>query len=80
MPRTFTRQLSFIAEGEIYDNDTSPEDIIKNYDWHYLTSNYDNDIHLMADHKDNRGRITKLYKISKINKVKRKPDTEYFVI
>lgn len=80
MPRTFARQLSFIAEGEIYDTDTSPEDIIKNYDWHDLTDSYDDDIHLMADHKDKRGKITKLYMLSKINKVKKKPDSEYFII
>lgn len=80
MPRTFSRKLSFIVEGEIYDNETSPESIIKNYDWHDMTSNYENSIHLMADHKDNRGKITKIYRTDKIQKIPNKPDSEYFMV
>lgn len=80
MSRTFSRKLSFVVEGEIYDAETSPESIIKNYDWHDMTSNYENSIHLMADHKDNRGKITKMYRIDPIQKVSKKPDSEYFVI
>lgn len=80
MPKVFTRQLSFIVEGEIYDPETRPEDIIKNYDWQDLTESYDDNIHILASHKDKRGKITKLYRLSRIEKVKKKPDTEYFVI
>jgi hypothetical protein len=80
MPKSFKRQLSFIVEGEIYDNETSPEAIIKNYDWHDITSNYEDSIHIMADHNDHRGRITKMYRVSKIEKVPKSPDTNYFMI
>jgi hypothetical protein len=80
MPRIFTRQLSFIVEGEIYDNETKPEDIIKNYEWYIKDDEDTNNIHLVAHHNDQRGRITKMYKLSKIQKVKKKPDTEYFLV
>jgi hypothetical protein len=80
MARSFSRQLTFVVEGEIYDNETIAEDIIKNYDWHDMTSNYENSIHLMADHNDNRGKITKMYRVSKIEKVPKHPDTEYFMV
>lgn len=79
MPRLFNRVLTFKVEGEIYDNDTKAEDIIKNYDWKYLDSNYGDDIHIMATHKDNRGRITKMIRLPKIHKYK-KPDSELFLI
>lgn len=80
MPRIFTRHLSFIVEGEIYDNETKPEDIIKNYEWYIKDDEDTNNINLVAHHNDQRGRITKMYKLSKIQKVKKKPDTEYFLI
>jgi hypothetical protein len=80
MPRIFTRQLSFIVEGEIYDNETKPEDIIKNYEWYIKDDEDTNNINLVAHHNDQRGRITKMYKLSKIQKVKKKPDTEYFLV
>lgn len=80
MPRTFSRILTFVVEGEIYDAETSPESIIKNYDWHDMTSNYENSIHLMADHKDNRGIINKIYRVGPIQKVSTKPDSEYFIV
>lgn len=79
MPRIFHRVLTFKVEGEIYDNETKPEDIIRGYDWRSMTSNYENDIHIMATHKDNRGRITSMIKLPKIHKYK-KPDTEFFLI
>ena len=52
MPRLFTRQLSFIIEGEIYDTETKPEDIIKNYDWYTKEGENGDDINLSAHHKD----------------------------
>lgn len=79
MPRLFTRILTFKVEGEIYDTETKAEDILKNYDWRSFSSNYDSDIHIMATHKDNRGRITKMTKLPKIHRYK-KPDTELFLI
>lgn len=80
MPKLFTRQLTFVVEGEIYDNETKPEDIIKNYDWYIKEDDNTEDINLVAHHKDQRGRITKMYKLSKIEKVRKKPDTEYFLV
>lgn len=79
MPRLFTRILTFKVEGEIYDMETKPEDIIRNYDWKCLASDYDNEIHITAHHKDNRGRITEVVRLPKIHKYK-KPDTELFLI
>lgn len=80
MPRTFTRILTFKVEGEIYDTETKPEDIVRNYDWKYLTSNYEDSIHIMADHKDHRGRITSIEKLPGLRKFPKKPDSEYFMI
>ncbi len=81
MPKVFHRTLSFDVEGEIYDSDTSPEDILKNYDFHF--KDYDDRMgehcFLCLDHKDRRGRITRISNRPQINKSKKK-DTEYFVI
>lgn len=81
MPRVFKRIISFEIEGEIYDTETRPEDIIRNYSWHLKNYNdgYDDKSFIVFEHKDNRGRITNLKNNPKISKCK-KPDTEYFVI
>lgn len=81
MPKLFTRLLTFKTEGEIYDVETKPEDIIRGYSWSwsFMNSNYDDDIHIMGHHKDNRGRITTMVMLPKILKDK-KPDSEYFLI
>lgn len=80
MPKIFHRILSFEVEGEIYDNDTSAEDIIKNYDFRFKDYNDGRDqSFLLMDHKDNRGRIVKVNNRPKISRAK-KPDTEFFVI
>ena len=80
MPRLFNRVVTFKIEGEIYDNATTPEEIIKNYDWRFKDYNDGKDICFLAfEHKDNRGRITNMSKFGKIQKWK-KPDTEYFLI
>jgi len=79
MPRLFTRVLTFKVEGEIYDTETKAEDIIKNYDWRNFLSNYESDIHIMATHKDQRGRIIQMTKLPQIHRYK-KPDTELFLI
>lgn len=83
MPRLFSRIIHLKLEGEIYDNETTPESIIKNYDWKFR--DFD-DIHLgnklfieLHHSKDSRGRITSITKIPGILKCK-KPDTEYFII
>jgi len=78
MPRIFNRLITFHVEGEIYDMETKPEDIIKGYQWH-IRDNCDGKIHIVASHTDNRGRIHKMIKLPTIKKCK-KPDTEYFLI
>jgi hypothetical protein len=78
MPRLFNRVLTFHVEGEIYDHETKPEDIIKNYNWSFKDNSDDNHFFISAQHKDNRGRITKMTKLPKIHRWK-KPDTEFFL-
>lgn len=80
MPRLFKRLITFSIEGEIYDSDTKPEDIIKNYDFKF--KDYDESgarSFLSLEHKDHRGKITKISNKPKIEKTKI-PDTEYFII
>jgi hypothetical protein len=80
MQKQFKRIISFEVEGEIYDNETKPEDILKNYEWNFKDYNDGKDkCFLVFEHKDSRGKITKMTKLSKINKAK-KPDTEYFIV
>jgi hypothetical protein len=81
MPRIFHRIISFEVEGEIYDHSTRPEDIIKNYEWHFkgYHDNREDKCFLEASHHDHRGRITKVTRKSKITKTE-KPDTEFFVV
>jgi len=81
MPRTFRRIVYFDVEGEIYDNSTLPEDIIKSYEWKFkgYQDNHEGKCFLEACHNDNRGRITKLSRRSKIT-TSEKPDTEFFVV
>lgn len=80
MPRVFKRLLTFEIEGEIYDTTTKAEDIIKNYDFHFKDYNDGgSQTFLMLEHKDHRGKITRVSNRPKIQRSK-KPDTEYFVI
>ena len=78
MPRIFNRIISFRVEGEIYDNETTPEQIIKSYDWSFRHDG-ENSIFCSASYDDNRGRITNMTRLKEIKKWK-KPDTEYFLI
>lgn len=77
MPRIFNRVLTFHVEGEIYDNKTSAENIIKNYNWSF-EDNMDGNIQIFGHHNDNRGRITKMTRLNKIDKWKI-PDSKFFV-
>lgn len=78
MPRYFNRVVNFSIRGEIYDTkDTTPESIIKNYNWSF-SDNDDNTITITGHHKDRRGRITKMVKLPRIY-LPKKPDTEFFV-
>ena len=79
MPRLFNRVLTFHVEGEIYDHETSPESIIKNYTFAFHDYGDGKD-HFFIEgyHKDNRGRITKVTKLPKIHRWKQ-PDTEFFL-
>ena len=81
MPRIFHRIISFEVEGEIYDNSTKPEDIIKNYEWRFkgYQDNHEDKCFLESSHNDHRGRITRLTRKSRITKTE-KPDTEFFVV
>ena len=78
MPRIFNRVITFHVQGEIYDHETSPENIIKNYNWN-IRNDMDGKVHVIASHKDNRGRITKMIHLPKIHPW-HKPDTELFLI
>lgn len=77
MPKIFNRIITFHIEGEIYDTDTSPESIIRNYNWSF-EDHMDGNIQIFGHHKDSRGRITKMTKLPKIHKWKT-PDTEFFL-
>jgi hypothetical protein len=82
MPRVFHRILSFEIGGEIYDQTTKPEDIIKNYEWRFKGFNDahgDDKCFLEASHRDHRGRIISFNNRPRISKAK-KPDTEFFII
>jgi hypothetical protein len=79
MPRIFNRIITFHVQGEIYDRETKPEDIIKNYNWTFKDNSDDNHFFISAQHKDTRGRITKMTKLPKIHPW-HKPDTEFFLI
>lgn len=77
MPRQFHRVLSFEIEGEIYDNSTKPEDIIRNYEWKVKDVN--SGIVLVGHSKNHNGRIVNLTRIPKIFK-SRKVDSQYFIV
>ena len=80
MPRLFNRILTFHVQGEIYDRETTPEDIIKSYSWSFKDYMDGKDhLYIEADHKDTRGRITNIIRLPKIHRYK-KPDTEFFLI
>lgn len=79
MPKLFNRTITFKIEGEVYDQHTKPEDIIKNYIWSFDNTIRPHGFTLEAHHKDSRGLITKVIPLSKIGRWK-KPDTEYFII
>lgn len=79
MPRIFNRVITFHIEGEIYDHETTPEEIIKNYTWSFKDYSDGKDhFFIEATHKDTRGRIIKATKLPKIHRWK-KPDTEFFL-
>ena len=80
MPRVFTRVLTFKVEGEIYDNETKPEEILRNYNWRFRDYGDGKDrFYIEAEHKDLRGRVTKVTKLPKIHRYKT-PDTEFFLV
>lgn len=80
MPRIFNRVISFRVQGEIYDNDTKPEDIIKNYLFEFRDYSDGKDhFFIEGTHKDTRGRITKITRLSHVNKWL-KPDHNLMII
>lgn len=78
MPRLFHRIISFEVEGEIYNNSSKPENIIRNYEWKIHQTPND-ELVITAYSKEKNGRIVKLTKIPKIFK-SRKVDTNYYII
>ena len=77
MPQIFDKVISFHVQGEIYnDKIATPESIINNYTWEQKDVN--GEIHLVGRHKDNRGRINRMVKLSKI-KPWIKPPSDLFV-
>lgn len=77
MPRIFDRVITFHIQGEIYDDKVATsESIINNYVWEQKDVN--GEIHLVGRHKDTRGRINKMVKLSKIHPW-HKSDTDLFV-
>jgi hypothetical protein len=79
MPRLFDRILTFHVQGEIYDDHTQAEDIIRNYNFNFKDYNDGIDqAYVVMDHKDHRGRITKMKRLPAIRQWK-KPDTELFL-
>jgi hypothetical protein len=77
MPQIFDKVISFHIQGEIYnDKIATPENIINNYVWEQKDVN--GEIHLVGRHKDNRGRINKMVKLSKV-KPWIKPPNDLFV-
>ena len=77
MPQIFDNVISFHVQGEIYnDKIATPESIINNYEW--VQKDIDGEIHLVGRHKDSRGRINKMVKLSKV-KPWIKPQSDLFV-
>lgn len=77
MPKIFDKVLSFHVQGEIYDDSqASPESIINNYNW--VQKDIEGEIHIVGRHKDGRGRICKMVKLSKIHPWI-KPKSDLFV-
>jgi hypothetical protein len=77
MPRLFHRIISFEVEGEIYDNSSTAESIIRHYDWKVKHDN--TNLVITASTKDKNGRIVNLTRIPKIFK-SRKVDTNYYIV
>ena len=77
MSQIFDKVISFHVQGEIYnDKIATPESIINNYEWEQ--KDIDGEIHLVGRHKDSRGRINKMVKLSKV-KPWIKPQSDLFV-
>ena len=77
MPQIFDKVLTFHVQGEIYDDENaSPESIISNYSW--TQKDVEGEIHIIGRHKDKRGRINKMVKLSKV-KHWIKPKSDMFV-
>jgi hypothetical protein len=63
MPKLFKRTISFEVEGELYDDNIQPEEIIKSYTWRfkgYHDGHGEDKCFLEACHNHPRGQITKL--------------------
>jgi len=80
MSKTFSRIISFTVEGEIYNDEITPEQIIRSYDWKFkgFHDHHEDKCFLESSHDDHRGRIINLTRLKEITKWK-KPDKEYFL-
>lgn len=71
MSKIFNKRVEFHVEGEIYHDDkTTPETIINSYDWTFASDEYGN-VTIRGHHKDRRGCITKMTKLSGIRNWRR---------
>jgi hypothetical protein len=77
MAKIFDRVVKFHVQGEIYgDDNVDPNSVINNYTW--TQKDVEGEIHIIGRHKDNRGRINKMVKLSKVSPWLR-PKGELFV-
>lgn len=72
MSKIFNKRVEFHVEGEIYnDKDkTTPESIINSYTWTF-SSDEGGNLTISGHHKDHRGSITKMTKLSGIKNWRR---------
>jgi hypothetical protein len=66
MSNLFSRIITFHVTGEIYNSNTTPEDVINSYDWTFEDS-VDGNIQIFAHHNDDNGKITEVIKMPKIH-------------
>ncbi|NDD84187.1 hypothetical protein EBZ38_07930 [bacterium] len=63
MPKLFKRLIFFEVEGELYDDNTKPENILKSYTWRfkgYHDKHGEDKCFLEASHNHTGGKITNL--------------------
>ena len=78
MPKKFHKILSFEVEGELYDENITPEELIAHYIWRFTNYNDGRDTSfLLADNKDGRGHIVKMTKLPNTENSKNRRKNDY---